>query len=91
MTSLHVHVPCDHSPPDFEVLVSPDASHAQWDGFLSQISGSEHHSDDPVENMTHRFLAFFSGTFTGAQICRGTVDNEVSAVVSSVRPVDYLV
>ena len=83
-------VPLYHPRPGCVVLMFLDASDFHGERFFTQVPEEEFRSGVTLENMSREPLAFLSGSFTGSQLRRATVDKEGFAIVNTLRRLEYL-
>ena len=74
-----------HPRPGCQVLMVADASECHWGSFVTQVPDAEMDQNLPVEDMTHKPLAFLSGTLKESQMRWATIDKEGFAIVSTFR------
>lgn len=67
-----------------------DANDLCWENYLAQVSSEDFASDEAVEDMHHKPLAFLSKRFKRAQLGWPTVGKEGYAIVSDFKPREWM-
>ena len=70
------------------ISIFPDASKHAWGVTITAVENWR--GDVPVADLDHLTIAFFSGTFRGAEYNRGIQDKEAFAIMESVRRMRWL-
>ncbi len=77
-----------HLDPEQELCVFTDASNRHCRAVVTQIPSADR--GRPIEDKAHQPLMFLSGTFTGAAERYAIIENEVFALVETVKRADYM-
>lgn len=87
--ALEQQVKLAHRDPNRRLCVYTDASGLEWSGVVTQVP--HENPSLPQSDQCYRPLAFLSRRFTGAQLCRSTIEKMAFAIMATVEHMHWII